>query len=477
MRSKGFWFCSDTIKYSERNVIADGSDGYWKYYSKAVYRNCSGGRKRGAEMKHKLLVAFAILGIFALLSVLAASVVSADDSDFTSLEASYDGTYVNVTGNVPNKYQVSVDVCNKNGMTLASGVVTYDESTGDFTSRIKVPLAENTGYQVQVTASDLGKKTVSATAYFDVVNVIEVHEVDLDWFSMDIRFNETGKLTAKIIPSNATDLEVVWSSSDPSIATVDQNGVVTGKSPGTAIITVAAAKGAKISTCTINVTGGPASTKVKGIYLSNTSLTLSAGSNNTTLVAMISPSDATNKVVTWRISDESVATISSNGLIKAIKAGTVLVSAMTNDGGYTAICTLTVKASADPGLYNVGLPAGPGFAISPTEGSVFLVQSGGSFSFKLALNKDYNKSSPVVKVNGATLNPIDGVYSISNITENKNISVEGVYSDSMLNDKASGSGSSNGVLKIALIAVALVIAIVVILELVYYYVIKGKKKK
>lgn len=140
-----------------------------------------------------------------------------------------------------------------------------------------------------------------------------------------------------ITPSYATNQEVTWSSSDESIATVDPYGVVTGKSVGTATITCTTIDGGYTAQCKVNVV-----ISAQGVSLNTEKLTLSSG-YKFQFVATITPTSATNKEVTWASSDESVATVSSTGLVTAVAGGKCYITATTVNGGFTAKCELTVN--------------------------------------------------------------------------------------------------------------------------------------
>ena len=81
---------------------------------------------------------------------------------------------------------------------------------------------------------------------------------------------------------------------------------------------------------------------VESVSLDKTSITLTEGDSET-LTATVSPSNATNKNVSWKSSDESVATV-SNGKVTALKAGTATITVTTDDGSKTATCQVTVEA-------------------------------------------------------------------------------------------------------------------------------------
>ena len=122
---------------------------------------------------------------------------------------------------------------------------------------------------------------------------------------------------------------------------------------GTATITATAADGSeKYDTCTVTVTQ-----PVTGVTLDQTSLTLTEGETGT-LTATVQPENATNKNVTWESSDTSVATV-ANGVVTAVGAGTATITVKTQDGNFTATCTVTVERPYVP-------PANPNYRIDVT---------------------------------------------------------------------------------------------------------------
>ena len=149
----------------------------------------------------------------------------------------------------------------------------------------------------------------------------------------------TATLVPVITPVDADDKSVTWASADPTVASVDTNGVVTPKAEGTTVITVTTQDGGKVASCTVTV--GTANVPVTGISLNYSSYTLNAGNSDFVLVPFITPADATNNNVTWSTDDSGVATV-NNGTVTAVAPGTANITATTVDGGKVASCTITV---------------------------------------------------------------------------------------------------------------------------------------
>ena len=130
---------------------------------------------------------------------------------------------------------------------------------------------------------------------------------------------------------------------DERIATVDQSGNVTAVGAGTTTIHAVATSNQDIyATC--QVTAVAATIAVTGISLNKTSLSLTEGASEK-LLATVSPSNATNKSVTWSSSDDSVATVDASGNVTAVKAGDATITVRTTDGGKTASCSVNVTAA------------------------------------------------------------------------------------------------------------------------------------
>ncbi|SHJ13340.1 S-layer homology domain-containing protein [Desulfofundulus thermosubterraneus] len=181
---------------------------------------------------------------------------------------------------------------------------------------------------------------------------VKVTGVKLDKNTLSLSVGSTVQLRAAVIPDNATNKKVTWSTSDEKIATVDDQGNVKGVAEGKATITVTTADGNFKDTCEVAVVrtsgssgsggGGSTTIPVTGVSLDKTSLTMTVG-ESVQLTATVSPGNATNKNVTWTSSNPAVATVDNTGKVTAVAAGTATITVKTEDGGKTATCVVTVS--------------------------------------------------------------------------------------------------------------------------------------
>lgn len=150
------------------------------------------------------------------------------------------------------------------------------------------------------------------------------------------------QLNAAVTPSDATDKSVTWTSSNEKVAAVSKNGLVTPISVGTSTITVKTRDGNFTAQCIVTV--NKPHIAVTGISLNQSTITLDK--NDTyKLTALVSPNNATDKSVTWSSSNDNVATVSDNGLVTAVSAGTAEITAKTNNGGFISQCNVIVRTN------------------------------------------------------------------------------------------------------------------------------------
>lgn len=153
---------------------------------------------------------------------------------------------------------------------------------------------------------------------------------------------EGGELTlhSTITPDYAVNKNVIWSSSDTSVAIVDGNGKVKALKSGITYITVTTEDGNKTASCVVTVVEYH-DTPVESVSLNKTSAELFVG-ETMILIATVSPSDATIKDVEWSSSNASVVSVDATGKIKANSPGTAVITVTTRDGGKTANCAVKV---------------------------------------------------------------------------------------------------------------------------------------
>ena len=150
------------------------------------------------------------------------------------------------------------------------------------------------------------------------------------------------QLAVAFTPANASNKTVSWSSSNPSVATVDNSGNVKAISPGSAIIKATSNDGGYTDTATIEVSSNRNEIAAKTIAFAESSYTV--GVNGTiSLTPIITPSNATFKSVRFTSSDSSIATVDENGVVKGIKEGTVNITAENYNNHLKATTTVIVK--------------------------------------------------------------------------------------------------------------------------------------
>ena len=170
--------------------------------------------------------------------------------------------------------------------------------------------------------------------------IIPVTSISLSSTEASILLGHSQTLTATVLPDNATDKTVTWTSSDSNVASVE-NGVVTANKPGTATITATA--GTKSATCQITVLP----IEVASVTLNVSSETINVG-ETTKLTATVSPDNATDKTLLWSSSNPTIATV-SNGKVTAKAAGTTTIT-VKSINGLTATCIITViEGGGTPG--------------------------------------------------------------------------------------------------------------------------------
>ncbi|MEI6132301.1 MAG: Ig-like domain-containing protein [Bacillota bacterium] len=177
--------------------------------------------------------------------------------------------------------------------------------------------------------------TITPTPTPSPTPFIPLTQIAFSQKAVTLNIGKTIMLTPTLSPSNASNVGLIWISTNEDVATVNSEGKVSAKTKGIAFILVVA-NGELAAHCQVTVVQ-----PVKGISLNKSKLNLSKG-KSAKLIYTISPVNASNKSVVWKSSNSSVATVSSSGTVKALKKGKATISVTTIDGKFSSKCSVNV---------------------------------------------------------------------------------------------------------------------------------------
>lgn len=187
--------------------------------------------------------------------------------------------------------------------------------------------------------------------YCTVTVIQPVTGIYLSPNSLEITEGGSVQLIANVIPSNATNKNVNWSSSDSSVAIASGNGVIYGLKEGETMIIASTEDGGYIAMCRVTVTRG--FVPVENILLDTTNYEGVEG-DMFQLNATVQPEEASNKVLLWQSSDNSIASVDNNGFVRLLKEGNADITATSTDNsGTEAHCYVSVKKSSSINDINI----------------------------------------------------------------------------------------------------------------------------
>ncbi|MDR2699145.1 MAG: Ig-like domain-containing protein [Candidatus Methanoplasma sp.] len=324
--------------------------------------------------------------VFAVKEGTATITVKTVDGGFTAFcVVNVTVTWVAVTGVLLDKTDITCSIGSVISIepTISPDNASSKEVDWSTSDQSVVSFSETGGFKalkpgiaiITATTHDAGK---TATCIVRVAG--PVTGVALDKTDVALAKGSTSQITAIVSPETAINKTVVWSSSDPSVATVSSNGRVTAVNIGTAVITARTADGGKTALCDVAVPG-----PVIGLDLDKTSISL-AIEGTSQITATVIPGNAINRDVTWTSSNIEVAAVDSHGMVTAMSGGNATITATTNDGNKTATCSVTVSASGaegtlDPdsengGMMYVGILAAAVIVIFAAAAAMFLLPKG-----------------------------------------------------------------------------------------------------
>ncbi len=302
---------------------------------------------------------------------------------------------------IGEKSTISYKVTPQNAMNKKVSFESSDQTIATVSSKGVITAKAAGTAEIKVTAKDGSQSSAVITVTVQGTEVLP-ESVEITPKDNTLKAGETVQLTATVLPENATDKSVIWSSSDTAIATVSEEGLVTAISEGSVTITVKTVSGDCTATvdvkiepeATVSPTPTPSVTPSatpsvtpsvtpsltpsvtptvtpeipsipdypdyptvtpdvpseilpESVTVSPAESTLKVG-KTCQLTATVLPESATNKAVVWSSSDTAVASVSDNGLVTALSEGTATITAKTVSGGFTASATITVEAGETP---------------------------------------------------------------------------------------------------------------------------------
>ncbi len=214
-----------------------------------------------------------------------------------------------------------------------------------------------------ITAIAEGSATIYVTTndgdFMDSVSVtvtepvtdIKVSSVSVSPQTATMRIGETKVLTATLNPGNATNKNVSWTSTNPTVASVTSGSkaltnTITAHKAGTATITATTEDGNYSDSCTITVSETQGNVYVTSVSVNPTEMTLKKGATGKVNVSVL-PENATNKNVSFVSTKSAVATVDESGVVTAIAKGEAIILVSTEDGNKTATCVVTVTEDSE----------------------------------------------------------------------------------------------------------------------------------
>ena len=185
-------------------------------------------------------------------------------------------------------------------------------------------------------SSEVSSEEVSSEDTVVHVTGVEINPVD----STELVVEDTLQLSATVLPADATDKTVSWSSSDANIASVSESGLVTANGVGNATITVTTTDGNFSDSLVFTI--NPKIIHVSSVAISASTTTVEVG-DTLALAVEVLPADATDKTVNWASSNTDVATVSESGVVTGLKMGETTISATSVDGNISDSITIRVE--------------------------------------------------------------------------------------------------------------------------------------
>ena len=286
-------------------------------------------------MKKSKLIIFAV---FAALFVLSCKNYTLPQTVVPVSEISVNSNQTDVSLAIGSSYQLQAKVLPENATDKKITYTSNNPAVASVNEEGMITALSAGSAKITITASnDISKEINVTVTAVSVTNI--VFDPALPGNPLPLSIGGNCQLHAKVQPENATDKNLTYSSDNEAVASVDAQGLIIGKAVGSAKITIKASNGVS-KEITVTVTTTPI--HVTGIELSSGETALSVENGATRQIgAYVVPENATNKNLTYSIDDDSIASVTADGLITAKEVGSTTIT-ITAAGGISKTVNLTV---------------------------------------------------------------------------------------------------------------------------------------
>lgn len=231
---------------------------------------------------------------------------------------------ISLSGNTDNRMLYKIVYTSTNDAVVKIGDDDKLEAVGVGECQIKAEAVGTEVSKVKGTVSDICNIKVLPN---------EVTNITLNKNDLIIDKGESYKFEVEFEPKNVADKTIKWISSNTDVATIDENGTLTGVGYGECTITAISSNNEVTAECKVKVSS------VRGFEIDKPSLKILIGSTDN-ITANIRPATANQNVI-WTSSDESIATV-ENGVVTGVAVGTATITATTEDGLFHRNCEVTI---------------------------------------------------------------------------------------------------------------------------------------
>lgn len=235
-------------------------------------------------------------------------------------------------------------------------------------------------YSGLIKGRSVGSAWISAKSALDenkkdsilvTVSDVPLTGISLETDTLFLPIGNTATIPVSFLPPNALNKNLVWTSTDNDIATVDENGLISGIMLGDVFVIAASEDGGFTDSCYVVVTELP----VESIELRVSEINVWMDDFEQINVNIF-PEDAYNKEIIWTIENEDIATIDQDGVVTAVNSGNTFVIATSVDGGFTDTCQVNVLDENVMASQDIGNVCGYGSITHTEDGKIIVLGNG-----------------------------------------------------------------------------------------------------